>query len=102
MSVAKATKAAIATTAAAPGFGYDDVSRLRTIDIRLRSLRIHEGGNPEIARMEAAHADVLARLTPEQVKEYKGASKPKSKAQLAAEAEADRIAMESNKDRPSI
>ena len=78
-------------------------SNLRRIDMRLRTLSRQSPGSTELARMTAAREDVLSRISPEELAAYEKASNPeKSRAQLAAEAEAERIAMEANRDKPAI
>lgn len=87
------------TTAA---FTPDQIN-LQRIEIRMNGLKINSPDSPEIARMEAARKDVMSRMSKEDVLAYEKATKtPKTKEQLAAEAEAERIAMESNKDKPPI
>jgi regulator of protease activity HflC (stomatin/prohibitin superfamily) len=80
----------------------DNISRLKVIDMRLTSLRIYQKDSPEIARMIAAREDVFGRLTPKELDDLARGDRPKTRAELAAEAEAERIAMEANRDRPSI
>jgi hypothetical protein len=80
-----------------------DQSNLRRIDMRLRVLSAQAPGSSEFARMQSAREDVLSRMSPEDVAAYKKASNPtKTRAQVAAEAEAERIAMEANRDKPAI
>jgi hypothetical protein len=53
--------------------------------------------------MRAAREDVLSRISAEELAAYeKGANSTKTPTQLAAEAEAERVAMEANRDRPAI
>ena len=81
----------------------NDQSSLRRIDMRLRGLSAQSPGSPELARMRAAREDVLSRISAEELAAYeKAANSTKTPAQLAAEAEAERIAMEANRDRPAI
>jgi hypothetical protein len=78
-------------------------NNLRRIDMRLRMLATHSPGSSELARMQAAREDVLTRITPEELAAYEKAMNPtKSRAQIAAEDEAERIAMEANRDKPPI
>jgi len=78
-------------------------SNLRRIDMRLRTLSVQAPGSSELARMQAAREDVLSRISPEELAAYEKAVNPtKTRAQIAAEAEAERIAMEANRDKPAI
>jgi hypothetical protein len=78
-------------------------SNLRRIDMRLRTLSAQSPGSPELVRMEAAREDVLSRISPEDLAAYEKSVNPtKTRAQLAAEAESERIDMEANRDRPAI
>jgi hypothetical protein len=78
-------------------------SNLRRIDMRLRMLSAQSPGSSELARMQAAREDVLSRMSAEEVAAYEKAVNPaKTRAQLAAEAEAERVAMEANRDKPAI
>ncbi len=53
--------------------------------------------------MQAAREDVLSRISPAELAAYeKRVSATKTPDQLAAEAKAERIAMEANRDKPSI
>jgi hypothetical protein len=71
--------------------------------MRLRTLSLQSPGSSELARMQAAREDVLSRISPEDLAEYEKAVNPKeTRAQLAAEAEAERFAMEANRDKPAI
>jgi hypothetical protein len=80
-----------------------DQSYLRRIDMRIRTLSSDSPGSSELARMEAAREDVLSRISPEELAAYeKTVNVTKTRDQLAAEAEAERIAMEANRDKPSI
>jgi hypothetical protein len=81
----------------------NDQSSLRRIDMRLRGLSVQSPDSPELARMQAAREDVLSRISAEELAAYeKAANSAKTPAQLAAEAEAERVAMEANRDRPAI
>ena len=76
---------------------------LRRIDMRIKLLSVQAPGSSELARMQAAREDVLTRISPEELAAYeKVVNPPKSREQIAAEAEAERVAMEANKDRPAI
>jgi len=76
---------------------------LARIDLRMGGLRVNSPHSPELARMQAARDDVLSRMSAEEVSAYERArTMSKSKEQLAAEAEAERIAMDANKDKPAI
>lgn len=76
---------------------------LRRIDMRISYLAAQSPGSTELARMQAAREDVLSRLSPEEVAAYDKAVNPaKTRQQLAAEAEAERVAMEANRDKPAI
>jgi hypothetical protein len=87
---------------AAPQDGINQ-SYLSRIDLRIRTLSAQSPGSAELARMQAAREDVLSRLSPEELTAYeKAANATKTRQELAAEAEAERIAMEANKDKPAI
>lgn len=76
---------------------------LRRIDMRIATLSVQEPGSSELARLQAARKDVLTRISPQELKAYEKAVNPaKTREQLAAEAEAERIAMEANRDKPAI
>lgn len=76
---------------------------LKRIDMRISYLAAQEPGSSELARMQAAREDVLTRLSPQEVAAYEKAVNPaKTREQLAAEAEAERLAMEANRDKPAI
>ena len=78
-------------------------SNLRRIDMRLRMLSTHSPESSELARMQAAREDVLSRISPKELAAYEKSVNPtKTRAQMAAEAEAERIAMEANRDKPAI
>ena len=80
-----------------------DQSNLRRIDMRIRTLSSQAPGSSELARMQAAREDVVSRMSPKDIAAYEKAVNPtKTRAQLAAEAEAERIAMEANRDKPAI
>lgn len=76
---------------------------LRRIDMRIKLLSVQAPGSSELARMQAAREDVLSRISPEELAAYEKAVNPaKSRQELAAEAEAERVAMEANRDKPAI
>jgi hypothetical protein len=78
-------------------------NNLRRIDMRIRMLSVQAPGSSELERMQAAREDVLTRLSPEQIAAYEKAVNPaKTREQLAVEAEAERVAMEANRDKPAI
>jgi hypothetical protein len=76
---------------------------LQRIELRMRGLTINSPQSPELARMKAARKDVMSRMSKEDILAYERITRtPKSKEQLKAEAEAERIAMDANKDKPPI
>ena len=78
-------------------------SYLRRIDMRIRTLSVQAPGSSELARMQAAREDVVSRISPDELAAYqKAVNATKTRDELAAEAEAERIAMEANKDKPAI
>jgi hypothetical protein len=78
-------------------------SYLRRIDMRIKMLSVQAPGSSELARMEAAREDVASRMSSEELAAYeKSVNPPKSRAEIAAEAEAERVAMEANRERPAI
>lgn len=78
-------------------------SNLGLVDTRIRGLKIHSPQSPELDRMKAARAEIVGRMTKDELAAYdKAVNAAKSDEQLRAEAEAERIAMEANKDRPPI
>jgi hypothetical protein len=78
-------------------------SYLRRIDARIRTLSAQSPGSSELARMQAAREDVLTRTSPEELAAYeKAVNATKTRAEIAAEAEDERIAMEANRDKPPI
>jgi hypothetical protein len=80
-----------------------DQANLRLVETRIRGLKIHNSGSPEIKRMEVVRADLIGRMPKGELAAYEKMVNPvKSKAQLDAEAEAERAAMDANKDRPPI
>jgi hypothetical protein len=90
------------STAAGPVLNAEQ-NNLRRIDMRIRLLSVQAPGSSELARMQAAREDVLTRLSPEELAAYEKAVNPaKTREQLAAEAEAERVAMEANRDKPAI
>jgi len=93
-------------TKLAPAAGSDlntEQNYLRRIDMRITKLSVEAPGSSELARMQAAREDVLTRISPEELAAYEKAVNPaKTREQLAAEAEAERVAMEANRDKPAI
>jgi hypothetical protein len=78
-------------------------TNLQRIELRIRGLTVNGSQSSELARMEAARKDVLSRMSAEDVLTYERITRtPKSSEQLRAEAEAERIAMDANKDKPPI
>jgi hypothetical protein len=76
---------------------------LKRIDARLNQLAVQAPGSTEHVRMQAAREDVLSRMSSADLASYQKAMNPqKSRAQLAAEAKAEALAMEANKDKPAI
>lgn len=76
---------------------------LHMVDLRLRGLRINDKENPEIARMEMAREDVLSRMDQAEQDLYiKMNAVELTPAEKKAQAEAERLAMEANRDKPSI
>ncbi len=76
---------------------------LRRIDMRISYLAAQHPGSSELARMQAAREDVLSRMSSEDLASYQKAMNPhKSRAELAAEAKAEELAMEANRDKPAI
>lgn len=76
---------------------------LRRIDMRIKTLSAQEPGSSELVRLKAAREDVLTRVSPEELAAYEKAVNPaKTREQLAAEAESERVAMEANRDKPAI
>ncbi|MDB5669077.1 MAG: hypothetical protein JWO25_36 [Alphaproteobacteria bacterium] len=76
---------------------------LRQVDTRISGLKMNHPGSPEIDRMNAARDDILTRMTDAERKEYDRASmKVKTREEIKAEAEAERIAMDANRDKPPI
>jgi len=78
-------------------------SNLQRIELRIRGLALNSPQSPEVARMEAARKDVMSRMSKEDLAVYdRITNSAKSKEQLQAEAEAERLAMDANKDKPPI
>jgi hypothetical protein len=76
---------------------------LKRLDMRISSLSAQAPGSSELARMRAAREDVLTRISPEELAAYDKAMNPaKTREQIAAEAQAERLAMEANRDKPAI
>jgi hypothetical protein len=90
------------TLDAAPALTIEQ-NYLRRIDTRIASLTLQAPGSSELSRMQAARDDVVSRLSPQDLAAYdKAVNRTKTREQLAAEAEAERIAMEANRDKPAI
>ena len=76
---------------------------LRRIDMRIKMLSVEAPGSPELARMHAAREDALSRISPQELEAYeKAVNSAKTREQLAAEAETERVEMEANRDKPAI
>ena len=76
---------------------------LKRIDMRIKNLVMNAPGSSELSRMQAARDDVMTRLSPSELAGYEAAvNTAKTREQVAAEAEAERLAMEANKDKPAI
>ena len=76
---------------------------LRRIDMRIKTLAVQAPGSSELARLQSAREDVLTRISPQELAAYDKVMNPaKTREQLAAEAEAERVAMEANRDKPAI
>jgi hypothetical protein len=76
---------------------------LRRIDMRINKLSLEAPGSSELTRMQSAREDVLTRISPQELAAYeKAVNSAKSREELAAEAEAERVAMEANRDKPAI
>ena len=89
-------------SAAGPDLNTEQ-SNLRRIDMRIKMLTVDAPGSSELARMQAARDDVLTRISPQELAAYEKAAKSvKTREQLAAESEAERVAMEANRDKPPI
>ena len=78
-------------------------SYLRRINLRIRTLSAQSPGSPELARMQAARADIVSRISAQELAGYeKSVNVTKTREQIAADAEAERVAMEANRDKPAI
>ena len=76
---------------------------LRRIDMRIGMLTGEAPGSSELARMQAAREDVLTRISPQELAAYeKAVNSAKSREEVAAETEAERVVMEANRDKPAI
>ena len=76
---------------------------LRRIDMRIKTLSAQDPESSELTRLKAAREDVLTRISPQELAAYDKAVNPaKTREQLAAEAESERIGMEANRDKPAI
>ena len=80
-----------------------ELSYLRRIDMRIRTLSAQAPGSYELGRMQAAREDVLTRVSPQELAAYeKAVNATKTREQISEEAEAERLAMDANKDKPAI
>lgn len=71
--------------------------------MRIKMLAVQAPGSSELARMQAARVDVLSRISPQELAAYeKAVNSTKTREQIAAEADAERVAMEGNRDKPAI
>jgi hypothetical protein len=78
-------------------------NNLRLIDLKIRGLRANQPDSPEMGRMNAAREDVIGRMSKDERAAYvKLSNRQKSQEELQAEAEAERLAMEENRDKPPI
>lgn len=78
-------------------------SNLRQIDIRMRGLTLNSPDSPELERMKRAREDVVGKMSAADLAAYdKLTNRKKSEEELQADAEAERIAMDANKDKPPI
>lgn len=77
---------------------------LSRVDMRLNGLRTNnKDAAVEIARVEAAREDILSRMSDDEKAQYvKFTSPVQTAAEKKAQAELDRLAMEENRDKPSI
>lgn len=81
----------------------ENQDNLRRVDGKLKSLRINNPGCGEIARMEFARTDIMSRMDEaEQAGYIKAMAAEPTPAERKAAAEAERLAMEANRDKPSI
>lgn len=81
----------------------ENQENLRRIDGRLNSLRCNNPESNEVARFEFIREDVLSRMDEAERAGYiKAMTAEPTKAERKAQADADRIAMEANRDKPSI
>lgn len=81
----------------------ENQDNLRRIDGRLKALKINHSESNEIARFEMIRQDVLSRMDEaEQTAYTKAMTAELSPAEKKAKAEAERKAMEENRDKPSI
>lgn len=76
---------------------------LQMVDNRLHGLRLNNMNNSEIHRMEIARQDILSRMDEDEISHYiKLTTVQLSAKELKEQNEAERIAMEANRDKPSI
>ncbi|MFN3727836.1 MAG: hypothetical protein ACK4SZ_16210 [Allosphingosinicella sp.] len=76
---------------------------LRLIDLKIRGLRANQPDSPEVGRMNAAREDVMGQMSADERAAYeKLVNQQKSREELEAEAEAERLAMDANRDKPAI
>jgi hypothetical protein len=76
---------------------------LKMVDARINGLRINDAKNVELHRAEVARADILSRMDDAEVTQYiKLTTVQLTPKEKAAAAEAERLAMEANRDKPSI
>ena len=47
-----------------------NIQYLRSIDLRLQGLKFHDPDSPEVQRMNMARADVVSRMSKEDLTEY--------------------------------
>jgi hypothetical protein len=75
----------------------------RLVGLKFNHLRPNENLDTERARMEAARTDVLSRMDQAERDQYvKLKTTELTPAEKRAQAEAERLAMEANRDKPSI
>lgn len=81
----------------------ENQKHLQQIDMRLRSLKGHTPDSNEIARFMFIREDVMSRMDEaEQASYITAMTAVPTPAQRKAKAEAERKAMEENRDKPSI
>ena len=78
-------------------------TQLHDVNRRLKTLKNWHKGSPEIARIEAARDEVLSRMDGSEIAAYEQAmTRVLTPAEKKAQAERERLAMEANRDKPSI